>query len=506
MTPRLIIGLVAALSLVSTGGLQAQSAPVAAKTTAGALAGLRDGDVVSFKGIPYAVPPVGSLRWRAPQPALAWTGVRTADKVGPVCQQIYNARDNGVGPLPASEDCLTVNVWAPATHKGPVPVMVWIHGGGFVNGSGTAGLYDGAALARQGVVVVTVNYRLGRFGFFAHPALTTEAKGAAVGNYGLMDMIAALKWVKTNIRSFGGDPAKVTVFGESAGGIAVNDLMVSPAAKGLFIRAIVESGAGREPAPPLDVAEKAGETFAAKVGLAKASLADLRNLTAEQILKAGDPDINAGGGTIADGQIMPFSAHDGFLRGAEAKVPYIVGFNSLEFPVAAAALEARLARTPELTGSKRAKIVAAYPGPDAFAANIVSDLTFGEPALTMASLHAGHGLKTYVYRFAVLSTTAPATLKGAPHASERQYVFRTLKTSPWPTTANDAVQAAAMSAYWVSFAKTGDPNGAGRPAWPIYTSAKDELLEFTNDGPVAKRTPGRTVFDAIGQMHQPGPK
>jgi para-nitrobenzyl esterase len=316
-----------------------------------------------------------------------------------------------------------------------------------------------------------------------------------------MDIIAALTWVRDNIARFGGDPAQVTIFGESAGGIAVNDLMVSPPARGLFVRAIVESGAGREIAPPLAVAEKAGEAFAAGLGLAGATPAQLRALTAEQILKAGAPDIFSGGGTMADGQVLPMSAHDGFAQGREAKVPYIVGYNSLEFPIKAADLEKRLARFPQLDAARRAKVATAYPGEDAYAQHVFSDLVFGEPAAEMARLHAAHGQPTWLYRFSVLSPAMQKLLKGAPHASERQYVFRTLSTSPWPTDANDAVQAAAMSAYWAAFAKSGDPNGAPRPAWPRYTAAGDQLLDFTNAGPVVVKVPERPAFDALAATY-----
>jgi para-nitrobenzyl esterase len=498
-----LLAVMVALAL-GAGAAQAQTAAPQVRTQSGALAGVHDGDVVSYKGIPYAAPPVGALRWRAPQPVKAWSGLRAADKVGPICTQIHNPRDNGVGGPQMSEDCLTLNVFAPAQRSAkPLPVMVWIHGGGFVNGSGTAGLYDGSGLARQGVVAVTINYRLGRFGFFAHPALTAAAAGEPVGNYGLMDMIASLKWVQSNIRAFGGDPAAVTIFGESAGGIAVNDLMVSPMAKGLFIRAIVESGAGRETGPSLASTEKAGQDFAAKLGLSgTATAADLRGLTAEQIIKAGDPDIFGGGGTMVDGKVLTVSAHDGFVRGIEAKVPYIVGYNNLEFPAPPEMVEARLAREPSFTADARAKVAAAYGDRAAFMTNIVSDRTFVEPALEMARLHASHGQPTWLYRFSVLSPLAPATLKGAPHASERQYVFRTLNASTWPTTPNDAVQAAIMSAYWVSFAKTGDPNGGARPQWPTYVSASDQLLEFTNDGPKVVKTPNRAALDAIAATYR----
>ena len=225
----LVLGLMALWG----GGAQAQDAPVV-RIDSGALRGITDQGVASFRNIPYAAPPVGKLRWRPPQAPRAWNKVRDASAFGPICPQNYNPSDNGVGPLPASEDCLTLNVWTPAEVGAARPVMVWIHGGGFVNGSASAPLYDGDALARQGVVVVTLNYRLGWLGFFAHPALSATQPGEPLGNYGLMDQIAALKWVQRNIAAFGGDPGNVTLFGESAGGMSVNKLMISPAARGLF--------------------------------------------------------------------------------------------------------------------------------------------------------------------------------------------------------------------------------------------------------------------------------
>ena len=499
MAIRIVSALAAAVLAMAAASAGAQSSPPQVKIASGMLSGVRDGDVVAFKGVPFAAPPVGDLRWRPPQPAAPWSGVRAADKVGAVCAQAYNAKDNGVGPQPVSEDCLTLNVFAPAGAKA-APVMVWIHGGGFVNGSGTAALYDGAGLARQGVVVVTLNYRLGRFGFFAHPALTKAASGEPVGNYGLMDMIAALNWVKANISRFGGDPGQVTIFGESAGGIAVDDLMISPAARGLFVRAIVESGLGREPAPPLAEAEKAGEAFATKVGLANATAADLRKLSTEQILVAGDPDLRAGGGSMRDGQILTLGPMEAFAQGVEAKVPYLVGWNSLEFPAPAAVRDKFLETAAP--AEKRSQLAAAYRDPDSYGAHIVSDLLFTEPALSLARLHAAHGQPTWVYQFSVLSPAERSTLQGAPHASERQYVFKTLKTSPWPTDANDAVQSDAMSAYWTAFAKTGDPNGSGRVRWPAYDATRDELLDFTNAGPVAVKTPRPSAMDAITALYR----
>lgn len=487
------------LSLALVLPAHARDASPQVRIASGLLAGVKDGDTLSFKNIPYAAPPVGDLRWRAPQPAKKWKGVREADKVGAVCQQTFNAKDNGVGPLPVSEDCLTLNVFAPAKAR-KAPVMVWIHGGGFVNGSGTAALYDGAALARQGVVVVTINYRLGRFGFFAHPALTASAGGEPVGNYALMDMIAALKWVRDNIAKFGGDPGQVTIFGESAGGVAVNDLMVSPAARGLFVRAISQSGLGREQVLPLAEAEKVGSEFAVKAGLKDATAADLRKITAEQIVAAGDINLFGGGASMLDGKILTVGPLEGFRTGRQARIPYVVGWNSLEFPAPAAALAAQPAGSA-LTADALARVKAAYPDAASYDAHAVSDVIFTEPAYNLAKLHAAAGQPTFVYQFSVLAEGAPPILKGAPHATDREYVFQTLKAAAFPAGPNDVVQARTISGYWAAFARTGDPNGAGRPAWPAFVARDGKIIDFTNGGAMVADVPRRAGLEVLGAVY-----
>jgi para-nitrobenzyl esterase len=308
-----------------------------------------------------------------------------------------------------------------------------------------------------------------------------------------------LKWVQANIANFGGDPGKVTIFGESAGGIAVNDLMVSPAARGLFARAIVQSGLGRERTLTLMAAEEAGEAFAAALAAPRASAIDLRRLSAEDILKAGDPDILAGGGAMADGQILPARPIQAYAAGMQAKVPYIVGFTSLEFPISPSALDDAFAKIAP--ADRREQIAASYPTSEGFKQHVFSDMVFNEPALALARLHAASGSPTWVYQFSVLSRSAAGFLKGAPHASERQYLFQTLNASPWPTDANDALQAQVMSAYWVSFARNGDPNDAGRPRWPRYDGERMELLDFTNDGPLVTAAPRAAAMQVISALH-----
>ena len=486
------------------------SDPTIATIETGQLKALQAKGMLAFKGIPYAAPPVGALRWKPPVAAAKWDGVRDATTYGDICMQKMPNPDNGIGQLPASEDCLTLNVFTQdLEHKAKRPVMVWIHGGGFVNGSGSAELYDGSQLAKRGVVVVTLNYRLGRFGSFAHPLLTQEAKGGPVANYGMLDMIASLEWVKRNIGAFGGDANNVTIFGESAGGMAVQKLMTTPLARGLFHKAAVQSGAGRENVLFLDKpnargfpsAESDGEAFVKSLSVDAKSTADLRAISADAIIAAGDPSTFGGGGPILDGKIFPTSIVDAFKAGKEAQVPYLVGYNAAEFPSKPADVDGSLARTIGAKSTDLPALVATYPDQDDMAARIVGDIIFGEPARYLAGLHAAHGQPTFLYRFDVLSPSVRGKYKGTPHAQERQYVFDTLASAPYPTDDNDKVQAQFAVTYWTNFAKAGDPNGNGAPVWPRYGSAKDELLEFTNAGPVAKVSPHRARWDAIGARY-----
>ena len=479
-------------------------------TPTGMLQGREVAGLLIFKGVPYAAPPLGPLRWRPPQPLRPWAGVRVAEQYGNDCEQRFDPLAYGLSKQPKSEDCLALNIWAPASHKTKLPIMVWIHGGGFVNGSGSAPGYDGSALARRGVILVTFNYRLGRFGFFAHPALDAENSGEPKGNYGLMDMIAVLRWVQVNGAALGGDPGQVTVFGESAGGVAVNDLMISPAASSLFARAIVQSGGGREIALPLHgegsarSAERVGEAFASRVGLAHATAAGLRALTAAQILDAGDPDMVKGGegSTIADGQILPMSPSEGFARSLEAHIPYIVGSNSLELPVPQDKLAGVLDRLPDVTPAQLSVVAKAYPSQASFDDRAATDILFTEPAARMAAFHAKNGQPTWLYRFSVLPLLGRFFLSGAFHTSEIPYVFHTLGTYPKvPTLWNDAEQSDSIGGYWVQFAKTGDPNGGNATYWPRYDADADILLSFTNAGPASGPVPHRKLLESIAQSY-----
>ncbi|MDP3737153.1 MAG: carboxylesterase family protein [Hyphomonadaceae bacterium] len=505
---RILLSL-ALFAAACTGAPPPSSDPTIARIETGQLKGVAADEVIAFKGVPFAAPPVGKLRWQAPAPAAKWTGVRSAADYGFVCMQKYPTTDNGIGRQQPSEDCLTLNVWT-QTLDGKRPVMVWIHGGGFVNGSGTAELYDGTQLAKRGVVIVTINYRMGRFGAFGHPLLTKEAAGKPTANYGMMDMIASVEWVKRNIKAFGGDPGNVTIFGESAGGLAVNRLMISPNARGLFHKAIVESGAGREVPLYLNKpnalgqpsAETTGEAFIKSLGVTAATTADLRAIPADKIITAGDPTVAEAGPAI-DGALMPVSVSEGFEKGLEAPVPYLSGSNSMEWPATSATLQATLSRMMPLTQAEQDTLAKLYPDAETFAANIVGDLVFTEPALYLTTLHSRNQHRSYLYRFSVLSESVRDRMKGTRHAQERQYVFDTLHTAPYPSDANDKKQAQVVGDYWVAFAKTGDPNGVGRPVWPNATqNREDVLLEFTNDGPVPKVAPYPERWKAIAERNK----
>lgn len=470
----------------------------------GVLIGRTDGAVASFKGVPYAAPPVGPLRWRAPQRAGAWSQPRDAGQVGAICIQPPSGGDPGVGPLPMSEDCLTLNVWTPEQRDGPRPVMVWIHGGGFNNGSGTAALYDGTNLARRGVVVVTINYRVGRLGFFDHPALAAERDpDEPGGNYGMLDIVAALEWVRDNAAAFGGDAGNVTVFGESAGGAAVTRLMIAPGARGLFHRAVVQSGLGRDSGVPLDAPSAVGGPSLRDRGLAFArtvgatTAADLRAIPAEALLRPA-PSFYGGDNLVIDGRLVTGDVEAAFAAGREAPVPLIIGTNSAEFWwIRPSEISPYGAIDDALTSQERVDLYAAYGGEDGYRAHVVSDLAFNEPARHLARLHAANGHPTYLYRFDVVPDSNPEPSGGATHASERPYVFDNLHTVGRPMGARDERAAKAMADYWTTFAATGDPNGEGRPVWPEFGAERDRLLEFANDGPAARPIPFTDRLDLI---------
>jgi para-nitrobenzyl esterase len=492
---RVLAAASAALSLL------ALSAPARAADTVhvaqGTLHGATAGHVTSFKGVPFAAPPIGDLRWRPPAPAKPWAGVREASAFSPECMQMGRAR---VGGGAQSEDCLYLNVWTPAGFRPgeKLPVMVWIHGGAFIQGTGGTPFYDGTHFAEHGVVLVTVNYRLGRLGFFAHPALTAENPKGPLGNYGIMDNIAALKWVQANIASFGGDPSNVTMFGESAGGILVNFLMTAPEARGLFEKAISESGFGRSAGLPIRgeaarTGEKVGETFAAAHGITGSgpdAAKALRALSAETlsapVAGLADPGIPS---PMVDGVVIPEPPPLAFAQGHEARVPYIDGGNSWEaslFPQSAKDPESVLARL----GPARAQVVAAYGGDAASAAqDLTTETTVIEPDRHLARLHARNGQKAWTYYFSYVPAAQRAEVHGLNHGGEILYVFGNLRdepaqfagrTLPAATPEDHRISDAAI-AYWTAFAKTGDPDSAGGPEWRLAEPG-DNVLEFGPDG------------------------
>lgn len=486
MTLRLsTLATLAALTL--TAAFPAAAADRAVRIDSGALAGKAAGKGVSaWLGVPFAAAPVGDRRWRPPGPVTPWKGVRAATAFAPACPQ-KGVSMPGETPPATSEDCLYLNVWAPDGAR-RAPVIVWIHGGGYANGATAMPLYAGDRLAARGAVVVTVAYRLGPLGWLAHPELTAESGSS--GDYGLMDQIAALEWVKRNIAAFGGDPGNVTIAGQSAGGMSVSMLMASPRARGLFRRAIGQSGGLFEPvqlAPryQLAQAEKDGVAYGASVGAD--SLAALRALPADKLLegRAGlvtHPVIGPG--------VLPRSPYDAYVRGEAAPVPVLAGYNAEEARslsdlsgVTAASFTADLTRT---FGPLPPPLVSAYPfTTDAEArrarGDLERDLRFGWDMWAWARLQARAGHPVWLYRFSARPPFPADSVRtgwGAGHFAELWYMFDQLDQEPWAWTTSDRRLADTMAGYWVNFARTGDPNGPGLPTWPAFTSDEGPLLDL----------------------------
>lgn len=445
----------------------AQAAPIA--VDGGMIESVPAGDVTAYKGIPFAAPPVGQLRWRAPEPVVPWPGVRRADRFSPICMQ-KGSYPEDAPPEPMSEDCLTLNVWVPAgaAPSAKLPVMVWIYGGGLVNGTASTPLYAGDELARRGVIVVTANYRLGALGFLAHPSLTRESANKVSGNYGLLDQLAALQWVNRNIAAFGGDPANVTVFGQSSGSISISVLSASPLAKGLFRRAIGQSGGLLEPieigpAFALDGAEKYGAAFAAKLGAP--TLAALRAKPAAEIANARySPN------AVIDGYVLREPPFNAFAQGRGNDIDLLIGTTAEEGLEFVGKRNITVATLLDLLRQDFPSFIVALIGPktpandkealDAFVA-FEGDMRFGWDMLAWARLHAATRRNTFLYRF----EHTPPGEQGARHGVEMQYVFgHPNPKAPW--TDADRKLSQTMAAYWTNFAKTGDPNGPGLPAWP----------------------------------------
>lgn len=453
------------LSLVAAAFMAGAAAPILIDSPAGPIEGRADGHLAVFRGIPYAAPPVGPLRWRAPQPLPRSTTRLVASEFGHICMQAPAKGDAGVGVESPSEDCLTLNIWAPKGAR-RLPVMVWLHGGGYVNGSASAALYDGRHLAARGVVLVTLNYRLGRFGFFDHPQID-RSEGP---NFGLLDQRAALCWVRDNIAAFGGDPRRVTLFGNSAGGESVLFHMTSPGSRGLFHRAIVQSGLGGR------ALSQTGATI--DQDRAATPIADLRQVPATDILQWGTPSIYRGFGPTIDGVTIPKTIEAAFRAHEQARIPLIIGYNGLEVPIASAEGAAVIKTLVGHDDTERDRAIAAYGSAAAYEERVVSDVLFRAPALRLAQLHARSGAPTWAYEFDVLSPAAPVRLKGAPHASERAYVFGTLPTLDWPTDGRDTAIAEGLGDAWVRFARSrsSTPPMAN---WPASAAGDPHVRRFT---------------------------
>ena len=485
-----------------------------AKVTGGEVQGVVTDGLSIFKGIPFAAPPVGDLRWKAPAPVQAWTGMKKAEAFGPACMQAAGAMGN---TAPVSEDCLYLNVWTPAKKAGEkIPVIVWIYGGGFSGGSTSTPMYDGMAFAKKGVVLVSVAYRVGPFGFLAHSELSRES-GHGSGTYGLEDMIAGLKWVKSNIAQFGGDPSTVTIFGHSAGGMAVNMLAASPVTKGLFHRAICMSGGSFAPLqtsdqggiglgiPALKLAESTGEDFLKKLGAADIKAA--RALSAEEIQKNLGGGMGGGGlrfRPVADGYVIPSDLYSIYQARRFNDTPILVGNTSDELGsfggrgnvITATDFEKQIRSQ---YGPQAEAILSVYPhSTDAEAAKsskgISRESTFSWSTWTWARMQSKQGKgKAFVYYY---DHHAP-NVDGSGHGSDVPYAFQTLSGgrggAPTP---EDLKLSDAISSYWVNFAKTGDPNGPGLPTWPAFAENDQRAMVFEAT-PSAKPVPNLEKIKAF---------
>jgi para-nitrobenzyl esterase len=498
-------------TIMAIGLSLALTTPVAAavKIDGGQVAGVTTGATTVYRGVPYAAPPVGDLRWKPPQPVRPWQGVRRAVAFAPACMQ-SGVSMPGETPPATSEDCLYLNLWAPARGaRSPLPVIVFIHGGGFTNGAASMPLYWGDRLARRGVIVIDFGYRLGALGFLSTSQLTRESPDRTSGDYALLDQIAVLRWVKINIAAFGGDPSRVTIMGQSAGAMSVSLLVASPLAKGLFSGAIAESGGVFEPvqlAPGwlLENAEKAGDAYQASLGVH--SLAELRRLPASRLL----------GGTIAhpviDSYVLPRSPYQAFVDHLQNDVPTIVGSNEDEAralvdlsKVRAATFDADIAKA---WGDLPPALIAAYPhATDEEAktarAAFERDLRFGWDMWTWARLQAADGSQPiHAYHFTQVPPFPPGSVYAgwrSSHFAELWYVFDHLDQEPWRWTPFDRALANAMATYWTNFAKTGDPNGPGLPNWPRFAGRGDSTLVLGTPitvGGLADPS-GLKVFDAV---------
>jgi len=496
--------------------------------------GVKEGDVDIFKGIPFAAPPVGEFRWRPPQPVTPWEGVRDAKEFGPSCAQAGFGGKPGTISQGSSEDCLYLNVWKPSGVKpgAKLPVMMWIHGGAFVGGSGNT---NGNGFARKGVILVSNNYRLGRLGHFAFPALTAEHPEEPKGSYAFMDQIAALKWVQKNISEFGGDPKNVTIFGFSAGGVSIHSLMTIPSARGLFQKAIGHSSGGRDgvlTGRPISKenasqyypvsAETIGINFARKHGIDRtdeAALAKLRAMKVEEIVDGGQETDGQGGprtypGPILDGKLVVENSTDAYKAGRQARVPLMIGCNSAEIGGPFVNSSTSKEELFSMFGDLKEEARAAYDpdGTKEFAevqTRFNTDKVWGEPARFAAQSVVAKGDPAYIFLFSYVPTAMKERMRFGPgHGTDISFVFDNLRV-PEGGTADplDMEVARIMNGYWVNFARTGNPNGDGLPVWPLYNPKTNQILDLQPDGKaVAKTDPRKARLDVIEKAVNAGDK
>lgn len=486
------------------------------KVEGGTLEGTWEHGLEVFRGIPYAAPPIGELRWRTPRKPLPWQSIREATDFGPACPQ---PPSKDIPESGMSEDCLTLNIWSPEERPDDrMPVMVWIHGGSFKNGSARIGLYDGARLAREGVVIVSINYRLGEFGFFGHPQLTEEARAehAPTANFGLLDQIEALKWVRRNIAAFGGDPLNVTLFGESAGGISVLALMTSPLAKELFQKAIAQSGGGRWIAPAL-TAPGGGRLSAHDYGLKAQQALDIKNENALHELRAKSwqeirdtldaiPELKDHSPFI-DGEVLVDQIEPIFARGEQARVPLIVGANTYEGVFLRGDFGVSNAKVFNAVKDQFDALTELYPAQgwvndDRLADYIWGDANFVEPARMIARYASRSGQAVYHYSFDFLPPLFRMFIGGSPHGLDVVYVFGNFdRVVPFPLVfvmhPDNRHISEIMRASWTSFAKTGDPNVGGLVSWPRFRMGNEETYVFGNDGPSVEQDHLKERLDAF---------
>ena len=501
LSPRILGRLFKALGVLGlTFGLLPAPAPAAwagdanVQTTEGMVEGVTQNGITSFLGLPYAAPPVGDLRWRAPQPPSPHATRLIADHFGHDCMQNAMGRP---GAQPVSEDCLYLNVWVRASPKARnLPVMVFVHGGGFSIGSGAESTYDGSSLAQRGVVLVTFNYRLGKFGFFAHPALTKENPDGPLGNYQVLDQIAALKWVRRNIASFGGNPDNITLFGESSGGVSVTFLMSSPLAKGLFAKAIIESGVRRFSMKPIDKAEMDGKAAAEKWGVRGDDVSALRRVPAKTIL--GKATLGSGGGgPMIDGKIIRETPMDAFESGNVVRVPLLIGTNSYE----AGSFEGFTKGLAKRLAPQWPEVLTLYDGYGTHQTHLIegelmTDILTAEPTREVARAAAAHGMPTYVYLYNYIRPSERGKVPGPVHTDELYAVFGTMKTVEPVETSDMRKITDEVQSRWVRFAKTGHP-GERTSDWPALTKNRAPVLEFDQDRTVLREDLDKKRFEFV---------